>query len=116
MNIFKRFRAMLRLKEAVRQADKAHKKTGERYYVMPNGNTGKLIIMDRFNFRKMKQKGYVSQNAIIQNLIFECFYCTPYRNGDGMLPKSVIDLKRKQYMSWIILLEKNKGNGKVRKH
>lgn len=108
MKMFKRFRAALRLKEAVRQADDAHKKTGERYYVMPNGNSGKLIIMDRYNFRKLKHKGYLSRKAFVRNLEMECFYCTPYRNGSGKLPRNVIDLKRKQYISWVMSLGKTK--------
>lgn len=37
MNIFRKIRASLRLREAVRQADEKHKETGERYYVMPAG-------------------------------------------------------------------------------
>lgn len=104
MNIFKRIRASLRLNEAVRQADKAHKETGERYYVMPNGNNGKLIIMDRSNFRKLKHKRYVSYNVFVRDLEIECFYCTPYRNGNGKLSNEIIDLKRKQYIKF---LEKN---------
>lgn len=111
MNIFKRIRAALRLKEAVRQADNAHKKTGERYYVMPNGNSGKLIIMDRYNFRKLKHKGYLSHKVIVRDLEIECFYCTPYRNGSGELSKSVIDLKRKQYISWVVSLGRTKHTG-----
>ena len=112
MNIFKRFRAVLRLKEAVRQADKAHKETGERYYVMPNGNSGKLIIMDRFNFRKLKQKRYVSHNVFVSDLERECFYCTPYRNGNGNLPKEVINMKRCQYIEYLCKLDMRKKNGK----
>lgn len=47
MNIFRKIRASLRLREAVRQADEKHKETGERYYVMPaGGKKGQLIIMD----------------------------------------------------------------------
>ena len=78
MNIIKKLRASIRLNEAVVQADKAHEETGERYYVMPNGKSGKLIIMDRFNFRKLKQKGYVSHNVFVNDLERECFYCTQW--------------------------------------
>lgn len=112
MNIFKRFRAVLRLKEAVRQADKAHKETGERYYVMPNGDSGKLIIMDRSNFRKLKQKRYVSHNVFVSDLERECFYCTPYRNGNGALPTEVITMKRRQYMEFVAKNSKKKRNEK----
>jgi len=108
MNIFKRIRAMLRLNEAVIQADKAHEKTGERYYVMPNGKSGKLTIMDRINFRKLKHKHYLSNRVFVRNLEEECFYCTPYRNGSSALPKNVITLKRKQYIKFLKKNEKPK--------
>lgn len=111
MNIFKRFRAALRIMEAARQADKAHKETGERYYVMPNGNNGELIIMDRFNFRKLKQKRYMSHNVFVNDLERECFYCTPYRNGNGALPEEVITMKRRDYMEFVAG-DIKKGNGK----
>lgn len=115
MNIFKKFKASLRLREAVRQADKANSESGQRYYVMPtSGTSGKLIIMDRVNFRKLKQKGYINRNTFINDLERECFYCTPYRNGIGRLNSMVISLKRKQYFSWLDSIKKKNGN--IRKH
>ena len=64
MNIFKRIRASLRLHEAIRQAEKAHQENGGRYYVMPtSGVSGQLVIMDRNNFRKLKQKHYINYNT-----------------------------------------------------
>ena len=75
MNIFKKIRASLRLREAVRQADKAHRENGQRYYVMPtSGVSGQLVIMDRNNFRKLKQKHYINHNTFVRDLEFECFY------------------------------------------
>ena len=116
MNIIKKLRASIRLNEAVVQADKAHEETGERYYVMPNGKSGKLIIMDRKNFRKLKQKGYINHNTFVGDLERECFYCTTYGNGSAMLPSAVIALKRKQYFSWLDSFSNPKENGKVRKY
>ena len=101
MNIFKRLRAVLRLRKAVSLADNAHRKTGERYYVMPNGNRGKLIILDRCNFRILKRKGYIMNEAKVADLERECFYCTPYRNGDGKLPDRVVVKKRAEYCRWL---------------
>lgn len=112
MNIFRKIKASLRLREAVQQADKAHSETGGRYYVMPGATSGQLIIMDRANFRKLKQKGYINRNTFVNDLERECFYCTPYGNGTGELPKLVIDLKRKQYYSWV---EETKENEKAKK-
>lgn len=112
MNIIKKFRASLIFREAVRQADEAHEKTGSRYYVMPNGNSGKLIIMDRSNFRKLKQKGYLEKKFFVGDLVRECFYCTPYGSGMNKLSSEVIALKHKQYFEWLNAIDKTKRNGK----
>ena len=118
MNLFKRFRAALRLNEAIRQADKALQVNGHRYYVMPtSGTSGQLIIMDRANFRKLKQKGYINRSTFVNDLEQECFYCTYYRNGTGELSKRLRALKRQQYYSWLDAIAKlKKENGEVRKH
>lgn len=113
MNIIKKLRASLRLNEAIRQADKAHHENGERYYVMPtSGKSGQLIIMDRYNFRKLKQKGYVSRKASVSDLEQECFYCTPYRDGKDKLPDFIVKMKRESYFSWLVSLKSSKDNGK----
>ena len=107
INIFKRFRAALRLKEAIRQAEKAHQVNGQRYYVMPtSGTSGQLIIMDRANFRKLKQKRYINRSTFVSDLEQECFYCTAYRNGTGKLSSSDIQAKRQQYYSWLTAIAK----------
>ena len=101
MNVFEKLRASLRLHEAITQADNAHRETGNRYYVLPNGTAGNLIIMDRKNFRKLKQKHYMSSSLWVRDLEKECFYCTPYRNGTGTLSKEAIALKRAQYFHFL---------------
>lgn len=117
MNIFKKIRASLRLREAVRQADKAHQENGGRYYVMPTtGTSGQLVIMDRNNFRKLKQKHYINYNTFVRDLEIECFYCTQYNNGAGKLSPAVMAKKRNQYYSWLEAIDKSRKNGKVRKH
>lgn len=117
MNIFRKLQGLLRLKEAVRQADNAHERTGERYYVMPtSGTSGHLTVIDRKNFRKLKQKGYINRKSHVNDLERECFYCTTYQNGGGQLPVEVMEAKLKQYYSWLDSVTKQKDNGKVRKH
>lgn len=103
MNIFRKFKASLRLREAIKMADKAHRQTGHRYYVMPQHGSGgkKLIIMDRYNFRRLKMKHYIHHEARVFDLVRECFYCTGYRDGNQFLaPK---DRKKKvlQYFTWV---------------
>jgi hypothetical protein len=117
MNIFKKIRASLRLREAIRQAIEAHNSNGHRYYVMPtSGSSGQLVIMDRDNFRKLKQKRYINPRTYVRDLESECFYCTPYRNGAGELSAEAIALKKTQYYSWLETIAKSKKNGQVRKH
>lgn len=108
MNIFRKFKAYLRLKEAVRKAEKAHEETGERYYVIPVDSSNKLIVMDRKNFRKLKFKGYLPSGLHVSNLERGCFYCTSYRNGKDSLPQNIVEMKRKQYYNWIESLKKTK--------
>ena len=109
MYIFRKIKAMLRLREAIRQADEARSKDGQRYYVMPtSGTSGQLIIMNRENFRKLKHKGYISYTTFVNDLERECFYCTPYRNGLKGLSPEEQSRKRKQYYSWVDAIKKMK--------
>lgn len=112
MNVFQKLKASLRLREAVKKAKDAHSQTGERYYVMPlSGSKGKLIIMDRFNFRKLKQKGYISYEAHVRDLEKECFYFTPYRNGTCAISSEIECIKRRQYFDWYnACIKKSKRN------
>lgn len=112
MNIFRKIKAYLRYKEAVRKAENAHAVTGERYYVLPMGNESKLMVMDRKNFRKLKFKGYMSRDLHITNLEKECFYCTSYRNGKDRLPEDIASLKRKQYYLWAEAIRKARRSKK----
>jgi hypothetical protein len=101
MNIIKKIKASLRLREAIRKADKAFEETKERHYVMPTTKEEQLIIMDRKNFRILKQKHYISNKKSIYDLEKACFYCTPYANGNGKLSKEDIALKKQAYLKWI---------------
>ena len=103
MNIFAKFKASLRLRHAIRLADKAHSQTGQRYYVMPqHGSRGKkLIVMDRYNFRRLKLKHYIHGDARVFDLVRECFYCTPYRDGNQYLAPADRKKKVLQYFAWV---------------
>lgn len=98
-----KIRAALRLREAIRMADKAHRETGNRHYVMPVVGSGgrKLIVVDRRNFRLLRQKRYIHPNTRVFDLERECFYFTPYRNGSYALSPELMALKRSQYFSWV---------------
>lgn len=120
MNIFRRFKSSLRLREAIKMANKAHQQTGQRYYVMPqHGSCGqKLIVMDRQNFRRLKMKHYITHDARVFDLVRECFYCTSYANGDQYLSEADRKKKAQQYFAWVeadrkATKQKRKRNGKI---
>lgn len=104
MNIFQKIRAYLQLREALREANNAHAKNGERYYVLPtsaNSNEKpRLIVMDRRNFRILKHKGYIPCKANVRDLVAESFYFTPYANGSGYITNDFFNRKKRQFYSW----------------
>ena len=97
-NAWNDFKDYLRYRKAVQMADDAHAKDQDRYYVMPSMD-GKLLVMDRKNFRILKKKGYIAKNATIQNAIDECFYFTPRLNDVGMV-EPVIKERYEEYKKW----------------
>lgn len=103
MNIFRKFKARLRLREAVKMADRAYRANGNRFYVMPvEGSFGrKLVVLDRNNFRIYKRKRYVGADAKVFDLIRECFYHTPYRGGVAGLSPGERKFKELQYLNWV---------------
>lgn len=107
MNKIRKLIAYLRYREAVKQADKAHQETGERYYVMPYGD-GKLIIVDRKNFRSLKNKHYIDHKVKVRDLLAECFYFTPYRNGNGYIDDVARKVKLESYYSYIDAVRETK--------
>lgn len=112
MNIFHKLKSNLMYREAVRRADKAHAENGKRYYVMPSAE-GKLLIMDRENFRILKRKHYIKGKATVQDMINECFYHTPYRNGDLAIDAFAREFKRQQYLDWYQAVHKRKSKRKI---
>jgi len=99
MNIFKKFKAMLRLREAVNRADEAYRKSPTRYYVLPTSD-GKLAIMDKANFRILKRKHYIKQDVRTFDLLRECFYFTPYADGHDPITPYLRKRKVEQYFRW----------------
>lgn len=100
MNIFRKFRAALQLREAVRKADEAHDATGNRFYVVP-GAHGKLVVLDRFNFRRLRMKHYIPQNARVNNLLVESFYFTANRSGGECLSEKQRKIKTQNFFAWV---------------
>ena len=102
MNIFKKLFYYLRLRDAIIKAELEHSQTGKRYYVMPMLTTnGKLVIVDRHNFRGLKRKHYISENATLNDLFNESFYYTAQGNGIGRMDKVSQKRMRRYYYRWV---------------
>lgn len=101
MKIIRIFLAKLQLREAVKKADNAYLKDNHRYFVMPTaGLDGKLIVLDRNNFRELKRKGYINKNTSVKDLIRESFYYTPNSGGNDALPDFGKRVKAKSFFNW----------------
>ena len=98
-NLFSKFRDYLVYREAVRLADAQHEKNHSRYYVVPS-KSGKLMVVDRKNFRILKRKHYVNSTATLKDMEIECFYHTPHGNESGKLSHQDIAFKRRKYFAY----------------
>lgn len=107
MNVFRKLKSYVQLREAVKRADAAHAKTGQRYYVMPS-MSGKLLVLDRDGFRVLKKKKYISRHAKMRDVLNECFYFTPYWDGKGKLSPEGREIKEKLFYSWVDAFHKVK--------
>lgn len=99
MNIFRKFKAYLQLRDAVKKADELHAKHGERFYVV-NGSDGQLVIMNRKNFRLLKRKHYIDADVTMKDLAMGCFYFTPQRDGQGAIGNAEAILRRMKFYEW----------------
>lgn len=116
MNIFRKFFAMLQLREAVKKANQAYQTNSHRYYVMPTADlSGKLVVIDRNNFRILKRKGYISPKTYVQDLINECFYYTPNAGGSDALPEYGAMVKAKSFLNWKDAIRQKKKHLKKNK-
>ena len=87
-------RASMRLRYAVRLAERAHRKSGERYYVMPD-HRDRLIVM-----RRLRRYGYMDSHVRMRDVMREGFYCTADRGGVS-LPPEVLAAKREMYLRYV---------------
>lgn len=99
MNIFKKIFASLRFREAIEKAENAYRTTGNRHYVIPAPSKKKLLVVDRSNFRTLKRKHYINQKRTCDELLRDCFYCTPDRGG-RQIADTFLKIKENQFYDW----------------
>jgi hypothetical protein len=93
------WRAGLRLAYAIRKADKAHARTGDRYYVMPDA-FDRLVIMRRHGMRNLRRHGIMDRRVRMSDLLRESFYFTPDRGGQTV-PQAIRAKKREMYLRYV---------------
>lgn len=109
-NFIYHFSDYLKLRKAIITADELHASNKDRYYVVP-GSDGKLVIMDRRNFRRLKAKHYIGYNATLNDLRRECFYHTPYADESDPMPSDIRKERAEHYYAWAVtqrIIKKNK--------
>jgi hypothetical protein len=106
MKIIKKVKARIAFTLAVRRAEDAHAKDSDRYFVLPSGD-GKLVIVDKMNFKRLKRKHYVGRNHTPSRLIDECFYYTA-NCFEGGMDKERVKKMRRSYTDWVTNLPKLK--------
>lgn len=111
MNIFKKLKYYLMYRRAVIMANDNYNATATRHYVMPTPQ-GKLMVVDRSNFRLLKRKHYINPNATLGHLAAECFYHTPQRDGTRAMSPQVAKARRTLYWQWAHLHELHKKKNK----
>ena len=99
VNLIKRIKSELQFKKAVDEAEKAHEKNGGRFYVLPNKN-GKLLVLDRTNFRILKRKGYIKSNYNMNDVKRISFYYTSGQINDNMISDEEAALRKSFFLSW----------------
>ena len=102
MNRLQSYKAYLMYRKAVLMADKKHRETGNRYFVLPNLDEKVfLIVTDRKNFRILRRKGYIDHNMKIDDVFKACFYYTPQKDGLGKnLTEDELKVKQLHYQVW----------------
>ena len=107
MKIVKRIQAFFilmkadrELKQAIRQADRMHLRTGHRYYVLPN-TRHRLHAYCWADIKRMRRAGLFSNRATQKDFLFESFYYTPGQFGEGALSAQRRKQKRRAWLNYV---------------
>lgn len=101
IKLLRHLKARISYTLAVREAEEAHARNRQRYYVVP-GMNGKLVVIDRKNFREIRDKHYISRRTRFNLLATKSYYYTPYGNDNPLdrMSSSMMRTKMKEYIAW----------------
>lgn len=100
--MFEKFKRLIdthRFNRAVKKANEAFMRTGERQYILLQTD-GELVVMDKKFFKAAKKEGRIPRDTNIFTLERECLYHTPYNNGTGALKPEAIKKRLERYLRW----------------
>lgn len=109
-NLIKAFHyryATLMLDYAIHRAEKAHRASGERYYVIPDSGR-KLIVINRKEFRGFRRVYLLDPSKRIADLMKTSFYFTADRAEKQILRHVDIQAKREMYLKWYFAKDSRK--------
>lgn len=98
-NFFYRFIDGRRLDKAIREADMAHKKYHERYYVMSDEDLN-VFWLNKQMFRELRASGYIHPSMFIRDLQERSWYFTANGNGTGSMSVKDRRVRRAAYFSF----------------
>lgn len=101
------WKANLRLRYAIKKAEDAHAKQGDRFFVMPDA-FDRLIVMRRKGMRNLRRHGIMDRRVRMPDVWKESFYFTADRGGNK-LPPDVMEKKRLMYLDYVLTQKRQKG-------
>lgn len=105
-NFFYRFIDGRRLDKAIREADMAHKKYHERYYVMSDEDLN-VFWLNKQMFRELRASGYIHTSMFMRDLQERSWYFTAHGNGTGSMSDKDRRVRRAAYFRYCQICREN---------
>lgn len=104
---WRRLKAKLVYREAVKKADEAWARTRVRHYVMRLYDDDKLYVLNRKSFRILKRKRVIDKWANVIDLDRESVYATPYQDGKlGKYPEEIVKKKKEEWIRYVLNIKR----------
>lgn len=94
MKLFRRIKAEIAYRMAVRAANAGYERTGRTHYVMPT-ESGKLMIVTAKSFSYLRNTKRADKGIRVRNLHRESLYNTDCRSKKGKR------IRKEKYLRWL---------------